>query len=708
MRAYIDTFGVVAQIAFRNLFASRWKTLIVGGIIGFGAFLVVLGTCLLDSVDRSMSRSIVGSVAGNLQVYSSSSTDDLDLMGGFADASAIEPLPDFARVKATIESVPNVKSVVPMGVNNSLVVSGNTVDQALAGLRKLVNERREQGSSPERDAAIAAARDHVRQIISVLSGDIENAKKLQDEHALAVEELSSVARAGSAEFWAQFDQEPLAALEFLENRIAPLATDADMIFLRYLGTDPAAFAASFDRFTIVAGEPIPDGQRGFLFSSYVYEEQVKLKTARNLDRIREGRNSRSVKIATDPELGRMAREAPTQVKELLLQLDAPRTARFTRKLQDFLHSTEPSVSKLLESLLTLDDQNFDQRYDFFYAELAPSLALYRVPIGDTLTIKAYTRSGYVQSANLKVYGVFAFKGLEKSPQAGSLNLMDLVSFRELYGFMTEDRQKEIAQLRANSGAKEVSRENAEAELFGSAAGAAEAAAPAEPTPDLALALAGIAAGQRADEAGKARAYDPAQLEQGVILNAAVLLHDERELDQTIAAIEAAGKRDGLPLKAISWQKAAGLLGQFTVLMRVVLYTAVLIIFVVALVIINNALVMATLERVREIGTLRAVGAQRRFVLAMLVFESIVVGLAFGVVGALVGGALVQVLGKVGIPALNAVFTFFFSGPRLYPLFALPNLIFALVVVLIVSVVSSIYPAWIAMRISPREAMQSED
>ena len=61
----------------------------------------------------------------------------------------------------------------------------------------------------------------------------------------------------------------------------------------------------------------------------------------------------------------------------------------------------------------------------------------------------------------------------------------------------------------------------------------------------------------------------------------------------------------------------------------VLYVAVLIIFVVALVIINNAMVMATLERVREIGTLRAIGAQRRFILAMLVIESLVVGLIFG-------------------------------------------------------------------------------
>ena len=37
MRAWFATLGVVAQIAFRNLFASRLKTVIVGGIIFFGA-----------------------------------------------------------------------------------------------------------------------------------------------------------------------------------------------------------------------------------------------------------------------------------------------------------------------------------------------------------------------------------------------------------------------------------------------------------------------------------------------------------------------------------------------------------------------------------------------------------------------------------------------------------------------------------------------
>ena len=61
-----------------------------------------------------------------------------------------------------------------------------------------------------------------------------------------------------------------------------------------------------------------------------------------------------------------------------------------------------------------------------------------------------------------------------------------------------------------------------------------------------------------------------------------------------------------------------------------------IIFVVALVIINNAMMMATLQRVREIGTMRAIGAQRGFVLGMVLLETVVLGLVFGAAGALLG------------------------------------------------------------------------
>jgi ABC-type lipoprotein release transport system permease subunit len=103
-----------------------------------------------------------------------------------------------------------------------------------------------------------------------------------------------------------------------------------------------------------------------------------------------------------------------------------------------------------------------------------------------------------------------------------------------------------------------------------------------------------------------------------------------------------------------------------------------------------------------------VGAQRRFILAMLVLEALVVGVIFGSLGAGLGAVLVAVVGKVGIPAPNDISYFFFSGPRLRPFLATSNLVLSLGIVLLVSALSSIYPALLAMRVSPRQAMQSEE
>ena len=724
MRAWFATFGVVAQIAFRNLFASRLKTFIVGGIILFGGLLVVAGNSLLDSVVAAMSRSVIGSVAGHIQVYNAKSKDSLEVMGRMMMGDPdLAQLDDFSRVRESLLKVPNVKTVVPMGISGALVTSGNTIDLALEKLRNAVKRRRDAHTDVDRaaaDAQVAAEKGHVRQIVAVLQTDLKNASTMLDARAIDKEDAAAVARAASDQFWVEFDKEPFESLEFLENRIASQAADADLLFLNYVGTDFQAFQKSFDRMKIVEGTMVPPGKRGFLFAKHVYEEQLKLKAARRLDQIKEGVDSQGETIAKTPDLARMVRENVSQVREIVLQLDAAKTKDFRAKLQGELGSKEPDVGKLLAAFFQTDDQNFHQRYDFFYRELAPSLELYRVRIGDTLTIKAFTRSGYVQSVNVPVYGTFQFQGLEKSTLAGALNLMDLVSFRELYGFMSGEKLAEVQALQKAAGAHDVSRENAEAELFGSKPSGAEDKAGADKghrkveattTPGVAPVMRDLGeslGGKLQREEARSRVFPSGEVETGVVLNAAVILKDPKKIAETIAAIEAQGAKDGLTLKAIDWQKAAGLIGQFIDVARNVLYIAILIIFMIALVIINNAMVMATLERVREIGTLRAIGAQRRFILAMLVIEAIVVGMVFGGLGAGLGAVVVSIIGKVGIPAKSDVWFFFFSGPRLYPFIGTSNVVAAFIIVLLVSAFSSFYPAWLAMRVTPRQAMQEDE
>jgi ABC-type antimicrobial peptide transport system permease subunit len=152
-----------------------------------------------------------------------------------------------------------------------------------------------------------------------------------------------------------------------------------------------------------------------------------------------------------------------------------------------------------------------------------------------------------------------------------------------------------------------------------------------------------------------------------------------------------------------------MVGQFVTLARLVLWVAVLIIFAVALVIINNAMVMATLQRVKEIGTMRAIGAQRRFVWIMLVVETITIGLTFGALGSALGVGLLQLIRlRGGIPASNEQLYFFFSGPTLVPVVGGTSLMVALVIVFLVSVASGLYPAILGTKVTPLEAMSSDD
>ncbi len=706
MFGYLDTLKVIIVIAFRNLFASWLKTLIVGGIILFGSTLVVVGTAMVDSVNASMSKSIIGSVAGHIQVYNAKSKDELAVMGGFQmDSADLEQIDDFSKLRETLLSVPNVKAVVPMGLSGAMVPAGNTVDVMLEKLRDLI---RRQEAGEDVKTSIASQKDHVKQIVDVLAAEMTNVGKILTDKAVLPEEVAAIERASAPGFWAEFDKDPLGTLEFLENRIAPIATDADMLFLRYIGTDLGAFAKSFDRMKIIDGTTVPPGKRGFLFAKWTYEEQVKLKTAHRLDLIRDGILKRGKTIATDLDLQRMVKQNASEVKEILLQLDSQQKNAFRAKLQKELASQEPDVASLLASFFRVDDGNVMQRYKFFYDELAPSLTLYRVRVGDTLTIKSFTKNGYVQSVNLKVYGTFAFEGLEDSQLAGSLNLMDMVSFRELYGFSTPERAKELAALKANAGFKDIDRDKIEAELFGGgeaedAAAATAVGSAAADADDVLRGLAGKSK-RRLEE----QSYDPAELEQGVIVNAAVIVKDPSRIPQTMRDIEAAGSKAGYTLKAIDWQKASGLIGQFVTMIRAVLYVSVLIIFAVALVIINNALVMATLERMAEIGTLRAVGAQRRFLLGMLVVETLAVGALFGGIGSLLGVGIIMLMRMSGIPATNDTLYFLFSGPRLFPGLSPANIAIALFIVMVVSTLSSIYPGLLAMRVSPRQAMQSDE
>ena len=720
----IDRVVLLVRLAIRNLLASPIN-LLIGGLILLGTMIFVLLGGMLDSLNQAMQRSVVGSLAGHLQIYSAASKDELALfgqMGNFPDLPAIN---DFPKIQDALSKVDNVKVVVPMGISAALITSGNIVDTTLEKLRNLYKARDGQAVLPpnavaprgfdpklegvpkeELERRIASEISHVRQIIKVLRGDVEKAMAdMISAKSVEPRNVEALARVETEAFWADFEREPYANLEFLENRIAPIVTDTSLVFLRYVGTDLDKFQKSFDRMRVVKGTPVPQGQRGFLIADLMHEDQMKLKTARRLDKLKDARANGRL-IATDDELKRFVKENRHQTRELVLQLDGIKTAALVTSLQGALGSKETGIDVLLSQLLDTTDENFDTRYQQFYELVVPQVQLYRVKVGDMLTIKAFTKSGYIQNVNVKVYGTFAFTGLEKSPLAGATSLMDLMSFRELFGYLTSDKAEELKEIQRDTGAKTVSRENAEAELFGE--GADEVIAEATPgiiDPDAALAGTGR---KLREEDLIRRVYTQQQLDDGVVLHAAVMLEDPGKLDETIAKIQQAAKDQNLGIQVVSWQKASGLLGQIINVFRALLFVAVGIIFIAAMLIMYLSVLMATLQRTQMFGTMRAIGAQRGMILSMVLIESLVLGVIFGGLGMVAGSGVLALIASKGIAAPNDVMYFFFSGPRLIPQLSTWPLVVAMVIILVVTIGSTLLPALMAMRVSPLRAMQADE
>src|SRR6266511_758280 len=136
-----------------------------------------------------------------------------------------------------------------------------------------------------------------------------------------MDEFDALRRVGGEEFWRDFEKDRYRALEFLENRVAPVAMENSFTFIRYVGTDVEAFFRAFPLAEVAEGRTIPPGRRGVLIGKQFAEEWLKLKNARRLDQIKDLRDRRGKQIAKDEELQRWVRDNRRGIREILLQLD---------------------------------------------------------------------------------------------------------------------------------------------------------------------------------------------------------------------------------------------------------------------------------------------------------------------------------------------------------------------------------------------------
>jgi len=148
-------------------------------------------------------------------------------------------------------------------------------------------------------------------------------------------------------------------------------------------------------------------------------------------------------------------------------------------------------------------------------------------------------------------------------------------------------------------------------------------------------------------------------------------------------------------------------GRMADFIRVIFVIAILVIAIVAVIIIMNTLVISVIERTAEIGTMRALGAQRSFVRRMFLTETLTQTVFFGLLGASLAVLAMTVLNLLHIPLENSFARLLLGGKVLHLVPSLASLIGTLVAVFLVGWLAHLYPVSIALKVQPVKAMQSE-
>lgn len=156
--------------------------------------------------------------------------------------------------------------------------------------------------------------------------------------------------------------------------------------------------------------------------------------------------------------------------------------------------------------------------------------------------------------------------------------------------------------------------------------------------------------------------------------------------------------------ASNWMEQNRALFRALSLERVVTFLTIgLIVFVAALNILIS-LIMMVMEKTRDIAVLVSMGARRKQVRQIFIFQGVLIGVIGTIVGLIVG---------YGIAIAGAKYHFIALNPEVYSINYVPfapraiDGLLVAAVALLISFVATLYPSWSATRVLPAEALRYE-
>lgn len=186
---------------------------------------------------------------------------------------------------------------------------------------------------------------------------------------------------------------------------------------------------------------------------------------------------------------------------------------------------------------------------------------------------------------------------------------------------------------------------------------------------------------------------------------AARVHDIELADAVAADLDAR-----LPpgnIRSISWKKIDREIIGIQAFQNGILTVVLIIVFMVVALGILNTQLMSLFERVREFGVLMAIGARPRWIVRLILAESLVLGAVGALLGLAIGALLIGYFGRHGLHLpVGEAFSYFLPFPSvIYMIPAWRMHAFACVSVFVITLLASLPPALRAGRLKPAEALR---
>ena len=164
------------------------------------------------------------------------------------------------------------------------------------------------------------------------------------------------------------------------------------------------------------------------------------------------------------------------------------------------------------------------------------------------------------------------------------------------------------------------------------------------------------------------------------------------------------RKNGWPVQVADWRHAAGSTALYLFWMRKIFNIGIIIVLAAGFIIVNNTLVINILDRTREIGTLRAIGAKKRFISLQCMTENLILTITSGILGVLAGNICTHFINKAHIVLHNSFLVQLFGSEAIQVYVTGANVLKLFLLVLALALLGWIYPVINALKVSPVDAI----